>query len=153
MLAQICVLNLEALEPAFTLLPGQLHVCACMCCWTWEQMSLQVFGRCFLVPGKRILGFTSQGKWVTTALFQIVEHTNGNHRWFLSILCVSCVFLSVISFLNHFILETVIEGRKEREKNKIELSDSMSRQKWHSYTEMSLDKISYFRYQSSSQGV
>lgn len=154
MLAQICVLSLEALEPAFALLPAQLHVYASGCCWTWEQVSLQVFARCFLIPGKYLLGFTSSGKWVTWGLCQREECTNGNHRWFLSLLWVSRVSLfHVVSFLDNFILETIIEGREEGEKKRIQLSNCMAQLKWHSYTEISLGKIAYFRYQSSSQGV
>lgn len=150
MFAQICVLDLEALELAFTLLPGWLHVCASLCGWTCERVSLQVFARCFLVPGKHIFGFTSQGKWVTWGLFQRAESTDGDHRLFLSLLSVSCVSLSVFSFLNHFILETTMEGREERDKKKNTALIVWQDWNWHSYTEISFYKIVYFRWQSCS---
>lgn len=118
MFPQICVLNLEALELAFALLPGWLHVYASMCCWTWEWDSFQVFARCFLVLGKHIFEFTSQGKQVTWCLFQKAKSTDGYHRWFLRLLSASCVPLLVISFLNNFVLETIMEEIERMEKKK-----------------------------------
>lgn len=45
-------------------------------------------------------------------------YSKRDHRWVLSLLSVSCVSLALVSFLNHFILETIIEGIEEREKKK-----------------------------------
>lgn len=64
----------------------------------------------------------SLSRYLPGASWSLGSMSLGSHLresgWFLSLLLVSCVSPSVIPFLSHFILETIMEEIEEREAKK-----------------------------------